>query len=471
MSSQSADSVQDAEPKAEAAKKGLWSGRQIFVMVMLMLIMLSNYLDRLIMTIVQEPIKDEMGLTDLQLGLLTGPAFGILYGLSAIPIARLADRYDRINILAVSLTVWSAFTALCAAVGSYAQLFVARMGVGVAEGGGAPSIYSLIADYFAPRQRGFATAVLGMATPLAGFVAPLVGAYVATEFGWRWAFVAVGVPGVLIAIVFRLTVRDPRKTGESNDNTAAAGDTPKPSKFLEDMKWLFTSKPFVLIFMSTMTSSLVMTSTLLFTASFLLRKFGMTLQEAGIVLSLGLGLGGIFGALLGGFVADRFSGEHGQSYMFVPAVGAAGAGIFFFTAYSVSSWALAAAFVIAASVFQAMKNGPNFAAIQTLVPPHMRATASAVMLLAVTMIGSSVGPPLVGVLSDWAAGGAFDATLGTYSDVCSGPAAQLSAALQGPCAAASSKGLETALRIITVLYIVPVVFYYLASKHLRLVMD
>lgn len=471
MSSQSADSVQGAEPEAEAPKKGLWSGRQIFIMAMLMLIMLSNYLDRLIMTIVQEPIKEEMGLTDLQLGLLTGPAFGILYGLSAIPIARLADRYDRITILSVSLTVWSAFTAMCAAVGSYAQLIVARAGVGMAEGGGAPSIYSLIADYFAPRQRGFATAILGMATPMAGFVAPLVGAYVATQFGWRWAFVAVGIPGILIAITFRLTVRDPRKTGESNDNTNAAGETPKPSKFLEDMKWLFTSKPFVLIFMSTMTSSLVMTSTLLFTASFLLRKFGMTLQEAGIVLSLGLGLGGIFGALLGGFVADKFSGQHGQSYMFVPAVGALGAGSFFFVAYSVSSWAIAAAFVILASVFQSMKNGPNFAAIQTLVPPHMRATASAVLLLAVTMIGSSVGPPLVGVLSDWAAAGAFDASLGAYSSVCSGPAAELSAGLQGPCAAASSQGLETALRIITVLYIVPVVFYYFAAKHLRLKMD
>ncbi|OFI33617.1 hypothetical protein BFC17_04330 [Alteromonas lipolytica] len=458
----------------------------MFIMVMLLLIMLSNYLDRLVMTIVQEPIKLEMGLTDFQLGLITGPAFGILYGLSAIPIARLADKYDRITILSVSLAVWSGFTMLCAAVGSYAQLFVARMGVGVSEGGGAPSVYSLTSDYFGPRQRGFAIAVLGMATPLAGFIAPLVGAYVAHEYGWRWAFIAVGIPGLIMAVVFRILVRDPRKAAKKEADAAASTETAAtnaeevkakiedstPSTFIEDMKWLATSKTFVAIFIATATGATVMVATLLFTASFLLRKFGLTLQEAGVVLSLGLGVGGLTGALLGGWISDRFSGAHGQSYMVVPAVGALGAGILFFFAYSVDSWEMAAALVIAATIFQTMKNGPNFAAIQTLVPARMRATASAVLLIAVTMIGSSSGPPLVGFISDLIAVGAFPEAFGQFSEQCSGPGvANLAAEVKQACNAASSEGLELALRTIAVLYIVPVVLYGMAAKTMRLKMD
>lgn len=465
----SQEASSNAQISTDHSSTGRWTSKQMFVMFMLLLIMITNYLDRLIMTIIQEPIKLEMGLTDLQLGLLTGPAFGILYGVSAIPIARLADRYNRINILSLSLAAWSGFTMLCAATSSYIQIFISRMAVGVSEGGGAPSVYSLIGDYFAPRQRGFATAVLGMSTPIAGFIAPLVGAYVAQQYGWRWAFVALGVPGILIAIMFKLTVVDPREAG-SVEKSEATPEPVKAGKFLSDMKWLFTNKAFISIFIASMMAGAVMISTLLFTGSFLLRKFNMTLQEAGLVLSVGLGVGGLCGALLGGWASDRFSGANGRSYMFVPAVGAAGAGSLYFVAYSVPTWEMAAVFVIAATVFQTMKNGPNFAAIQTLVPANMRATASAVLLLGISMIGSSIGPPMVGVISDYIANLSFPQSLGVFEQQCYG-ASELADELKSACNKASADGLQAALKTIAALYGIPTILYFIAGYQLRLNMD
>ncbi|OFI33620.1 hypothetical protein BFC17_04435 [Alteromonas lipolytica] len=438
------------------------------VLMMLMLIMMSNYLDRLIMTILQEPIKQDLGMSDLQLGLIVGPAFGLLYGLSTIPMARLAERFDRITLLGAFAAIWSSLTVLCGAVGSYAQLVIVRMGVGISEAGAQPACHSLVADTFPPRQRGLATALLGMAMPLAGFLAPLAGAYIADVYGWRWAFVCVGAPGIVLAILFRLSNKDPRKQANASSGTNAS--TPVKPNFLADLKWLFTNKGFMLIFIASASASMVMTSALMFTASFFLRKFELSLQEAAIVLSTGLGFGGVIGTLLGGWLADRFSGAHGQSYMLVPCLGALGGGVSYFIAYGVETWAVAGIFVVIASIFSSLKNGPNFASVQTLVPAHMRATGIAVLMLAITLVGTSLGPPLVGVLSDWAASDAFPAALGDYAEICHG-GSDLAGELKQACTRASSNGLQSALRFNAVLYVLPVSLFLVAAKFIRLKLD
>jgi len=438
--------VAEAAVESPTARRG-WSGYQLYVLAVLVLISASNYIDRGVVGILQEPIKAELGLTDLQLGMISGPAFGLLYSLSALPIARWAERGNRVTILSLAVTVWSMATALCGLVGSYAQLFLARLGVGMGEGACSPTTHSLVAEYFPARQRGIAMAVLSTAIPISGLFAPLIGGVIGQTYGWRAAFIAVGLPGILLAILLKLTVRDPRPP-------ATAAEPRPPSRFLADLRLLFGNRAFALFWLSNCFMGMALGGTNAFTATYFIREFGFSLKQAGAVTAVGLGVAGLVGTFVGGWLSDRFAGEKGRSYLILPGVGAGLAGVFFLITFTREAWPVALVFLIAANVCTDLKNGTVLAASQNLSPPHMRATTSAVTMIAVTLFGTSLGPLIVGGVSDTFATRAFPEALGAFAQACPGgrPAAGAAVELATACKAASAAGIQAGMVTVSVVF-------------------
>jgi predicted MFS family arabinose efflux permease len=448
---------------APAAAVG-WRPYSLYVLAVLVLVNTSNYLDRGIVAILQQPMKDELGLTDWQLGMISGPAFALLYSAAGLPIARWAERGNRVTILGLALGFWSLMTAACGFAQNYLHLLISRLGVGAGEGACTPTTHSLISDYFSPRQRGLAMAVLTTSIPLGQLIAPLLGGFIAQTWGWRTAFMSVGLPGLLIALLLFLTVREPRlkKTAEER---ALVPRRP----FVGDLRELFSTRSFLFLFIASAFLGQAITSTNSFTASFFIREHGLSLKEAGLVTAAGLGLAGLLGTFLGGFLADRFAGQYGRSYPLVCALGAGLASALFLVAYRVGDWRIAVGFLLVANVATDLKNGPNFAAAQNMASPQMRATAAAVLMFGAIVLGGGVGPVIVGAVSDWAAAGAFPTALGAYAETClagrgvAGAASGLSEA----CSAASATGLRTGLMAPCVCYLLASIFFTLSGLSIK----
>lgn len=436
----------------------LWSPTQIYVLVLLMLLNMSNYLDRGIISILQEPMKQDLSLQDWQLGMISGPAFALLYSVAGIPIARIADRSNRITVLSIALAIWSGLTAVCGLATSFSHLVLARVGVGAAEGACTPTSHSLIADTFQPRQRGLALSILTTSIPVAQLIAPLIGGVVAMTWGWRSAFVAVGLPGLILAALLWLTVRDPR--------AAPAKTDARPSTFFADMKILFAKRSFVWLFVASAFMGASITATNAFTASYFLRQYHLTLGQVGALMAAGLGAAGLIGTFLGGWLADRFAGTHGRSYPWTCALGAGLASIFFLIVFTRDSWAVAIPFLLIANISTDLKNGPNTAIAQNIAPPGMRSTTSAVMMLAVIAIGATMGPLMIGTVSDIAAARAFPDALGSFVAMCPGgkPAPDAAAAIGKMCSAASAQGLRTALMIPSATYALAAIAFFICGR-------
>jgi predicted MFS family arabinose efflux permease len=417
-----------------------WSPTQIYSLFLLILLNLSNYLDRTVVGILSQPMKNDLRLEDWQLGVISGPAFALFYSLSGVPIARLAERVNRVTLISCALAIWSTMTALCGAAGNFFHLVLARIGVGAAEGACTPCSHALVADLFPPRQRGFAMSLLTTSIPIAQLFAPIIGGVVAMTWGWRVAFAVVGLPGVLLAALIFFTMKEPR---EAVGSTYVA----KPSGFMADMKLLFTNRAFVWLFAASAFMGQSITSTNIFTASYFVRQYELSLAQVGAIVGVGSGLAGLAGTFLGGFLADRYAGKYGRSYPIVCGVGALLAGVFFTIVFTRDAWLLALPFLLLANVSTDMKNGPNVAAAQNLAQPHMRATASAVLMVAVICLGSGVGPIVLGTISDHVAATSFPAALGAFTEMCVGGRAADGAAaeLVTACARASAAGLRGGL--------------------------
>jgi predicted MFS family arabinose efflux permease len=419
-----------------------WTRAQIYILVLLVLVNICNYLDRGVLAILQEPIKRDLGLQDWQLGMISGPAFAILYSFAGIPAARVAERVNRITVLSLALALWSGMTALCGAASSFGHLVVARLGVGAGEGACTPVSHSLVSDTFPPQRRGLALAVLTTSIPIAQMLAPLIGGYVAMTYGWRVAFAVVGLPGIALAILVRLTLREPR------DDAANTLVSRRPAgRFRDDLILLLRLRCFRWLFLASVFMGWAVGATNIFTASYFLRQYHLTLAQVGVVTAIGLGVAGLLGTFSGGWLADRYAGRFGRSYPGMCAVAAAGAGLFFLVTFTRPSWQAAVAFLIVANLFNDLKNGPNYAALQNMAPPHMRTTATAILMVAVIVLGTGCGPLIVGVVSDLAAARAFPDTLGSFSAVCPGGKAPAGSAalLIDACSTASAAGLRGGL--------------------------
>ncbi len=371
-----------------------------WVLFILVVVYTFNFVDRVIVGILAEPMKRDLGLSDTQLGLMSGAAFALFYTLLGIPVARLADRGSRVWIMTGALAIWSGFTALCGQVQTFAQLFVARVGVGVGEAGGVAPAFSLISDYFPPQQRARALAVFSFGVPIGSGLGTLLGGLVASAVDWRVAFFAVGVGGLLLAPLFRLTVREPARGALD----APSGPSPVARSSLPDaLRFLARKRSFLLLALGASSSSVVGYGLLFWTPSFFIRSHGLTLAQTAWFVGLGTLICGIAGIWFGGWAADRLGARHKAAYALVPGVMLVAIVPFLAAGVLVPSVVAAFAFFIVPMTFNASWTGPVYATLQHLVPPQMRATASALFLFMINLIGIGGGTLFVGALSDFLA--------------------------------------------------------------------
>lgn len=380
-----------------------------YVLAMLVAVYTFNFLDRQILGILATPIKAAFSLTDTQFGLMSGLAFALLYTTLGIPVALLADRFSRSWIMTIAFALWSGFTALCGLATSFTSLFLMRVGVGIGEAGGAAPAYSLISDYFPPSQRGRALAAFAFGIPVGTAAGTLVGGLVAARFGWQWAFIGVGLAGLCLAPIFKLTVKDPPRGGQ--DSTAA----PVAAAPLREVFGAILHKPsFWLLSFGAAASSVCGYGIAAWLPSFFQRSFHLSLTHtawysAGITI-----IGGLLGIWAGGMVADRLGAKSKRAYPLTPALAFVIAVPLFLAAMNSGPLLAAvsgsssgpgglilgfALFLIPTGLNLAWI-GPITATVQHLVKPHMRATASAMFLLINNLLGIAGGTYYFGFMSD-----------------------------------------------------------------------
>ena len=368
------------------------------VLVMLTLVYTFNFIDRQILVILQEPIKAELGLSDAQLGLLTGFSFALVYVTAGIPIAWLADRSNRRNIVAASLAFWSLMTALSGLVQNYGQLLAARIGVGVGEAGGSPPSHSMISDYFPVSNRGTALSFYSMGIYIGVLFGFAAGGWIAENFGWRNAFFAIGIPGILYALAVIWIIKEPPR-GQYD-----LGGTPPKASMTETIHCLRSRPTFWLISVGCAFTAFVSYGNGNFMPSFLMRNHGLSLAEVGAILGLISGLSGAAGTLLGGFLSDRLGVRDIRWYVWIPMLGGLSAMAPAYYTLLGSNTNLIIAAMIPSQILGALYLGPCIATCHNLVSPGMRAMASALLFFVLNIIGLGLGPLTVGILSDQFAG-------------------------------------------------------------------
>ena len=370
------------------------------VLAMLILAYTFNFLDRQILGILAGSIKAELKLTDTQLGLMGGVAFAALYATLGVPLAWLADRVSRTWIMTVALTVWSGFTMACGFAGGFWSLFLSRVGVGVGEAGGVAPAYSLIADYFPKSQRARALAVYSFGIPLGTALGVLFGGLIAAYVNWRFAFIAVGLAGVLLAPIFKWVVKDPVRGGMDHEPGEAPVVAPKAPAFTAVLATVMPKPSFWLLSFGAACSSICGYGVAFWLPTFFQRSFGLTLPERAMFYSALSLIGGVAGIWLGGFLADKFGAKNKAAYALAPAICFLVALPCFLLAMNVHSMVLAFLLFLIPTGLNLAWLGPIVAAVQHLAPASMRTTTSALFLLINNLLGLAVGLWFFGYVSD-----------------------------------------------------------------------
>jgi MFS family permease len=363
----------------------------------LLIVYILNFLDRQIVNILAEPMKAELGFSDTQLGLIAGPAFAVFYAILGLPIARYADRpgTNRATLIAVSLALWSAMTTACGFAQNFVQLLLARVGVGVGEAGCTPAAHSLIADCVAPEKRSSAMAFYGLGVPIGSLLGLIIGGVINDLYGWRVALMVVGIPGLALALLVPMLIREPRRH--------RAIDAPAPVHALpiaEALGEVFSSRALILLFFAASFTAFLSYGKGLWTLSFFVRSHGLSTTQVGLSMAVVLGIAGVLGTWLGGWAADRFGKADRRHILTVPAIGMAVAAPILFMGYVAENWTVAAALLIVPTILNSAYYGPTYACVQGLVRPQVRAVAAAVLLFGQNMIGLGIGPLAFGYLSD-----------------------------------------------------------------------
>jgi len=375
-----------------------------YALMVLLIIYILNCLDRQIVSILAEPIKNELHLADWQLGVMTGLAFALFYTVLGIPIARFAETGDRPRIIAVAAGLWSLFTIACGHTQNFVQLVLCRIGVGIGEAGCTPPAHSLITDYTPKEKRASALAFYSLGIPLGGLIAD--------AYGWRTAFLVAGAPGLLMAIIAWTTLKEPRRQMHADLATLKAA---RPD-FKTAMAEIRSKRTFWLIAFAAAIKAFIGYGAAAFLAPFFFRNhaeeltviaegFGLGLTGLlGVALGIVLGLTGAVGTWMGGQLADKYGARDLRAYVAIPAVSTF-LGIPFYIAGLLTDSAVFALIMFAfPPVLNTLWYGPGFAAVQGLVRPQTRATASAVLLFIINLLGLGLGPLGVGAVSDFLSG-------------------------------------------------------------------
>jgi predicted MFS family arabinose efflux permease len=384
------DLAPPAALQTDAAAKP--SIRRYYVLGLLTVIYALNFLDRTIFNVLIEPIKKEFSLSDTTMGLLAGFGFVLFYSVLGIPIARLADRFNRRNIVSIALAFWSAMTVFCGMAQSVATLALARIGVGIGESGGTPASQSIIADLFSKNDRPRALSVYAIGTYLGVFLGYFIGGYINQYYGWRTAFYAAGLPGLALAAVLWLTISEPKR--------GAMAETFTPEPIGPTLGFLASQRTFVILLAGFCLTTYTNYATSAWIPPFLARVHHLSSAEIGTYAGTFKGLCGIAGTLLGGFVVAHIGRRDDRWKLWAPAVTSGLAGPVFALCMLTQDFTTMVAALAATSFLVGFHLGPIFAIAQTVAKPSMRALASAIMLLTAAGFGQGIGPLAVGMLND-----------------------------------------------------------------------
>lgn len=381
---------------ASIDRQGL-DGPTRLMLFTLLVVYVFNFLDRQIVNILAEPIRRDLGMSDTEVGLMTGLAFAVFYTLLGLPIARYADKpgTDRGRLIAIALATWSVMTAVCGLAQNFVQLLLARIGVGVGEAGCTPAAHSLIADRVPPERRPGAMAFYALGIPIGSLLGMLIGGQLADTLGWRKAFMVVGLPGVLLALVVTLLVKDRGRVVRA-DHAQAQGE----GLFAASAE-LLRSPAYLTLLAAASASSFLSYGKGTWTTIFFQRSHGLTPGEVGFWFGIGGGIAGIFGTWLGGWLADRYGRINRRHVVTAPAIGMALAVPLAISAYFATDWRIGLLLLLLPTVLNSLYYGPVYSSAQGLVPLRHRATASALLLFGQNLIGLGLGPLFFGMLSDW----------------------------------------------------------------------
>jgi len=475
----------------ENPRRPIFSDRyKSLVLSLLVLAYTLSFIDRTIIATIGQAIKVDLKITDTQLGLLGGFSFAVLYTFLGIPIARMAERWNRVTIISLAMVVWSGFTAACGVAGSFAQLLALRVGVGIGEAGLSPPAHSLISDYFDPKRRASALSIYSFGIPLGGLIGAVAGGWLAKTYGWRVAFMVVGAPGIVIALMTRLAIREPPR-GHSDpaqrptlveDVTAQATRGPNwLAKELSEVGGvigaLFGNWPVLNMVLGVTIASFAGYGSGQFAAPYFIRAFGLDYATVGLIFGLVGGFSAGVGTLAGGLISD-WAGRRGPGwYSLVPAIGLAIATPIYIAAYLQSDWRVAALILLIPGAFAYTYLGPTFGVVQNAVATNRRATATAVLFLFLNLIALGGGPVFTGWIIDAFAQSAFahsafahaagagPTAAPSFAHLCPGGQAPPAA---GPVAAATCKhALVAATRqglIVTLLFYAWAALHYLLGS-------
>lgn len=372
-----------------------------YLLGVLTIIVLFNYVDRLALGVVLQDIKTEFDLSDTQLGVLSGIAFAFFYSIMGVPIARWADRGNRVAIISLTAVVWSAAVVLSGASASYAQLLLIRVAVATGEAGCVPPALSLLADYFTRAERPRATAIYGLSGTLSAVVGYMLAGWLNELYGWRVMFMVLGLPGIVLAAIAWTTLKEPRrvKSQESSPALSRAPPAAAPS-LIEVAATLWSNVTFRHLLLCFAVQTFFMYGIGMWHTPFFIRSHGLGTGEIGTWLTVVWGVGGLLGAYLGGELACRYAVHNERLQLKSLGIAMTASGVLTIFVYLAPNPTIAFTLMGFAAIGLTAVNGPLFSTIQTLVPERMRAVSFALVYLVANLVGGGLGPLVAGALSD-----------------------------------------------------------------------
>ncbi|APL93593.1 spinster family MFS transporter [Sphingobium indicum] len=390
------DETNQVATAAAAAEVRNRSGARTMLWILL-LVYIFNFLDRQIVNILAEPIARDLSLSDTQIGLMTGLAFALFYTVLGIPIARFADRptTNRVGLISISLATWAGMTVLCGMAHNFIQLLLARIGVGIGEAGCTPAAHSLISSTVEPSKRSSAIAFYGLGIPIGTLFGLAIGGFANDLWGWRFAFMLVGAPGILMAMALPFLIRDERR------RPAAAPPAPGADlTVVGALREVFGTRTFLHLAIGASFTAFLTYGKNVWALILFQRSHGLSVGETGLLLGIAIGAAGIVGTWLGGYMADRFGRVDKRHMLTTPVIGMALGAPILFLGYWIDEWHIALVLIFIPTVFNASYYGPTFACLHGLVRPEARAMASAILLFMQNLVGLGLGPLLFGILSE-----------------------------------------------------------------------
>lgn len=463
-----------------------------YVLGVLLLVYVFNFIDRTIINILTEPIKATFKVEDWQMGLLGGPAFAILYTFLGIPIARIAERHNRVWIITLAISLWSLMTAFCGIAVSFFWLFVFRVGVSIGEAGCTPPAQSLISDYFRPGSRSAAASIYAMGVPLGGMFAAVFAGFIAQNLsgdnvyaalmsmnwlwlanliawegveGWRIAFVLVGIPGLIVGFIVKTTITEPPR-GYTDPTHMQKKEG---ASFPEAIRYLITKPTYVHVVLGATIASFIGYGVGQFSTSFLIRTHNLDLQTATLLYGVILGLMAALGVFSSGWFADKFAQKYPNALSWLPALGMGLSVPFYAVGFYLDNLWLATPLLMVAAMIHYFYLGPMYAVATGVTDSRMRATSVAITLFVVNILGYGLGPPIIGYLStilkSWQlSGSGLDLTLAVCRNAAELPLSQQQV---DACTNADAVGLQWSIIIFVCLYGWAALHYLIAGRTLQ----